>query len=1085
LLKEACCDIIIEIKTHNIEEVKEGGKVKGNLIKNFILSIAFFCLLLGGGLIGNLTLETSGVSSLLPNEDFTVETSSTVTDFDLEWYNNNVEAEEFEINTVAEFLGFVRLTQNKAGLSTAIDFEDKTIKLGADLDFENVSIYDDSDSENIIDNTIAVFDGTFNGQGHKIKNISFKYTGNGEISSLGLFPQGIRDLQNLIVDTSSINIAYSGSTEFYFGLLGKSFGNAKNIAVTNTTATVLTESGTVCFGGMFSTIEGVATLENCFVKKLTFTSSGAGNTNFLGGIASHAYGSSRGGVQIVNSYTEDISFTLNNATYGLGGLVGFSEQASYTNCETTNISLISMSEEKQFCLVGGFAAKVDSSDLVDCKAINITIKNKPTQEVDVYDIGGFLGAINKSCSFTNCVVDEVKIEADASNVAGFYGNAEADSTDEISFENCSALTLDFQAVGNYITGNWSGFAGGNEEGIYHYKNCSTQGKIFSNINPVSGFQFSNQATDYENCFVDMLIYVKNATAGLFGISEDSGGTYVNCNATGTISVATKEQLFVSNIEKVLENSYYFIHNGGIYLESETSNLLFPKFEKDKYAFYGFYGAVDLSGEKIVYPEKNKLYFIKWGNSLTYNPNCSNYKTTNIEFSDGNESTIVLDCNDQSLNYANEGYTFLEWNTKADGSGQSYTANSTFFFDGLPATLYAQWTKTIDIYTLRAIPNQIYTGKELTPELMLTITESGEDVTSLLKDVQYTSNRNAGTATVTFKIGEDSTEYTTNFEILKANYDLSKVTLLNEKVVYNGMEQFPHLINLPNGAQIQQVGRYVNAGTYIVNINIFLEGNENYNEASMVFTDVFEIEKATYNMSEVFLTSKAFVYDGQYHKLEVSGLLPNGVSVSYIGNEQKDVGEYVCTAIFVGDLQNYYEMEDLTATLTILAKELESKNSEGKTIVNITNEKGFNPYVELEVDTFNDQQRLESYSEFLTEKQSAKYVYEINLTKDGYQVYPNGVVTVKLLIPEGIKSKNIRIATIVNGKLKFLDSVVDGKYVTATTRNISELVLIYQQKLPVWAIVLLSLLIVVGIGALALGIVALVLKKQPKAQTKKK
>lgn len=56
----------------------------------------------------------------------------------------------------------------------------------------------------------------------------------------------------------------------------------------------------------------------------------------------------------------------------------------------------------------------------------------------------------------------------------------------------------------------------------------------------------------------------------------------------------------------------------------------------------------------------------------------------------------------------EGYTFAGWNTAADGSGESYSAGSTYTFandngnGGCRVTLYAQWT--VDQYTVTLMAN---------------------------------------------------------------------------------------------------------------------------------------------------------------------------------------------------------------------------------------------------------------------------------------------------------------------------------------------------------------------------------------------
>ncbi len=82
------------------------------------------------------------------------------------------------------------------------------------------------------------------------------------------------------------------------------------------------------------------------------------------------------------------------------------------------------------------------------------------------------------------------------------------------------------------------------------------------------------------------------------------------------------------------------------------------------------------------------------------------------------------------------------------------------------------------------------------------------------------------------------------------------------------------------------------------------------------TVTWTIAKAVYDMGGVAFESKTFAYDGEPHSLEVSGTLPDGVTVAYDGNGQTEVGVYTVTAEFSGDAANYEPISSMTATLTI-------------------------------------------------------------------------------------------------------------------------------------------------------------------------
>jgi len=81
------------------------------------------------------------------------------------------------------------------------------------------------------------------------------------------------------------------------------------------------------------------------------------------------------------------------------------------------------------------------------------------------------------------------------------------------------------------------------------------------------------------------------------------------------------------------------------------------------------------------------------------------------------------------------------------------------------------------------------------------------------------------------------------------------------------------------------------------------------------TATLKVEKRAYDMTEITFESASFVYDSQAKSLAISGTLPEGVEVNYIGNNKVTVGEYTVTAQFVGD-STYAPIDDMTATLTI-------------------------------------------------------------------------------------------------------------------------------------------------------------------------
>jgi N-acetylmuramoyl-L-alanine amidase len=74
--------------------------------------------------------------------------------------------------------------------------------------------------------------------------------------------------------------------------------------------------------------------------------------------------------------------------------------------------------------------------------------------------------------------------------------------------------------------------------------------------------------------------------------------------------------------------------------------------------------------------------------------------------------------------------------------------------------------------------------------------------------------------------------------------------------------------------------------------------------------------AEYDMTGVEFSDATVDFDGALHSLEISGVLPTGVSVSYSENAFCDAGTYNVTASFTSDNKNYKSIESKSATLTI-------------------------------------------------------------------------------------------------------------------------------------------------------------------------
>ena len=219
---------------------------------------------------------------------------------------------------------------------------------------------------------------------------------------------------------------------------------------------------------------------------------------------------------------------------------------------------------------------------------------------------------------------------------------------------------------------------------------------------------------------------------------------------------------------------------------------------------------------------------------------------------------------------------------------------------------------------------VFDGKEFTYDG----TSHELSITGTLPDgieVVYENNgkTNASEYTVTAKFAGDADNYeliadmTATLTINKATYDMSGAAWdYTDAYTYDGTEKNVTVTGLPAGVT---VGEYADnaktaAGTYTAKAILNYDA-ANYNAPELAEL-TWTINKAKYDMSNVKFANAGFTYDGKSHEIKISGTLPAGVTVTYVGNGKTEAGEYNVTAKFVGDADNYEPIADMTAKLTI-------------------------------------------------------------------------------------------------------------------------------------------------------------------------
>lgn len=160
----------------------------------------------------------------------------------------------------------------------------------------------------------------------------------------------------------------------------------------------------------------------------------------------------------------------------------------------------------------------------------------------------------------------------------------------------------------------------------------------------------------------------------------------------------------------------------------------------------------------------------------------------------------------------------------------------------------------------------------------------------------------------------------SFAVTPATLVGATVTLQNhENLVYDGTEKTVAIksVVLANGTVLTAYNvtglKATNAGTYTVTVTV-----PNYEGSA---TATFEIAKGTYDMSGITFDDVTVEYTGSPVNISISGTLPTGVSVSYVGNGITDVSSVTVTANFTTTDSNYNTPASMTATLTITPKKI--------------------------------------------------------------------------------------------------------------------------------------------------------------------
>ncbi|NIP24703.1 MAG: hypothetical protein GWN67_29215 [Phycisphaerae bacterium] len=285
------------------------------------------------------------------------------------------------------------------------------------------------------------------------------------------------------------------------------------------------------------------------INNLTIDDGGVGN-DYLG-----LFGYTENG-QINNLSVENITIKVVEESYFTGGLAGFNDTTTVTNCYVSGeISAVRYSR-----VIGGMIGRNIDGEIANCSTANNVYPGEHTTEV-----GGLIGS-NVNGVITNCyTTGAVSGEYMSNELGGLIGR-------------CNDGTI----TDCYTTGNVSGYmqlgglVGHNVDNIV--TNCYATGTLTGGVWGIGGLIGENAYAQINNCSAVGAIFGEHYSTrlgGLIGYNNGSagGGTVMNCFATGTVTGGDFSEilggLIGDNVYATTINSYAT----GAVISGDSSGLI--------------------------------------------------------------------------------------------------------------------------------------------------------------------------------------------------------------------------------------------------------------------------------------------------------------------------------------------------------------------------------------------------------------------------------------------------------------------------------------------------------------------------------
>ena len=150
---------------------------------------------------------------------------------------------------------------------------------------------------------------------------------------------------------------------------------------------------------------------------------------------------------------------------------------------------------------------------------------------------------------------------------------------------------------------------------------------------------------------------------------------------------------------------------------------------------------------------------------------------------------------------------------------------------------------------------------------------------------------------------------------KTDFSTLGLSLESKSFKYDGTEKTLTVTgNIPSDLTVSYTGKGTDAGKYKITAH-FTDTNNKYKNVKDLTAEM-TIEKADYDLTNVQFNDMLFDYDEQNKTASIVGNLPEGLTVSFEGDNVSEIGSYNVVAHFTNSNKNYNDVADKTAKLII-------------------------------------------------------------------------------------------------------------------------------------------------------------------------